>query len=68
MLFSVDTGNYAIKSPSDSFVAGISEYSVRPPLAEHVIEYEGRFWTLTGSRLPYMRDKSKNDYYFILYG
>jgi len=66
MLFSIDHGNYAIKTPSDSFIAGLTEYSVRPPLAEHVIEYEGRFWTLTGSRITYMRDKTKDDRYFIL--
>jgi plasmid segregation protein ParM len=66
MLFSIDHGNYAIKTQGDSFIAGLTEYSVRPPLAEHVIEYEGRFWTLTGSRLPYMRDKTKDNRYFIL--
>lgn len=65
MLFSVDHGNYAIKTPSDSFVSGLTEYSVRPPLAEHVIEYEGSFWTLTGSRIPTMRDKAKDNRYFI---
>jgi len=66
MLFSIDHGNYAIKTPDDCFVAGLAEYPVRPPLAEHVIEYEGSFWTLTGSRIPTMRDKTKDDRYFIL--
>jgi len=66
MLFSIDHGNYAVKTQCDSFIAGLAEYSVRPPLAEHVIEYEGRFWTLTGSRIAYMRDKTKDDRYFIL--
>lgn len=66
MLFAIDHGNYAIKTPTDSFIAGLVEYSVRPPLAEYVIEYEGSFWTLTGSRIPTMRDKTKDDRYFIL--
>jgi plasmid segregation protein ParM len=66
MLYSIDHGNYAVKTPNDSFIAGLTEYSVRPPLAEHIIEYEDRFWTLTGSRIPYMRDKTKDDRYFIL--
>jgi putative transposase len=65
MLISIDHGNYAIKTLDDCFIAGLSEYSVKPPLAEHVIEHEGRFWTLTGSRLAYMRDKAKDDKYFI---
>ena len=54
MLFSIDHGNYAIKTRDDCFVAGLAEYSVRPPLEEHVIEYEGRFWTLTDARIPYI--------------
>ena len=66
MLFSVDHGNYAIKTRSESFIAGLAEFAVRPPLAEHVIEFEGRFWTLTGSRMPYMRDKTKDESHFIL--
>lgn len=66
MLFSIDHGNYAVKTQSDSFIAGLAEYSVRPPLAEHVIEFEGSFWTLTGSRISYMRDKTKDDRYFVL--
>jgi plasmid segregation protein ParM len=66
MLFSIDHGNYAIKTKNESFIAGLQEYSVRPPLAEHVIEYEGAFWTLTGSRISYMRDKTKDSRYFIL--
>ncbi len=66
MLFAIDHGNYAVKTQNDCFIAGLSEYSVRPPLAEHVIEYEGKFWTLTGSRISYMRDKTKDLRYFIL--
>jgi len=66
MLFSVDHGNYAIKTPNDSFIAGFAKYPVWPPLAEHVIEYGDSFWTLTGSRIPTMRDKAKDDSYFIL--
>jgi plasmid segregation protein ParM len=66
MLFAIDHGNYAIKTQSDCFVAGLTEHSVRPPLAEHVIEYEGSFWTLTGTRISYMRDKTKDPRYFIL--
>jgi plasmid segregation protein ParM len=66
MLIAIDHGNYAVKTENDSFIAGLSEYSVRPPLAADVIEMEGRFWTLTGNRIAYMRDKSRDDRYFIL--
>jgi plasmid segregation protein ParM len=66
MLFSIDHGNYAVKTPNDYFVAGLAEHSVKPPLAEHIIEYEGRFWALIGTRISYMRNKTKDDRYFIL--
>ena len=30
------------------------------------MEYNGKYWSLTGQRLPYMRDKTRDDRYFIL--
>jgi plasmid segregation protein ParM len=66
MLIAIDHGNHAIKTTSDSFVSGLSEYSVKPPLASDIIEYGGRFWTLTGSRIPYMRNKTGDERFFIL--
>ena len=56
MLIAIDHGNYAIKTPRFSFVAGLSEHATKPPLADEVIEYGGSYWTLSGRRLPYMRD------------
>jgi len=31
-----------------------------------VLEFGGTFWTLSGERIPYMRDKTKNERFFIL--
>lgn len=66
MLVSIDHGNYAIKTPNDSFVSGLSEHTTKPPMAEEILEYDGKFWTLSGQRLIYMRDKTYDDRYFIL--
>lgn len=66
MLISIDHGNYAIKTPNFSFVAGLSEHTVKPPLSEEILEYEGKYWTLSSQRLSYMRDKTQDDRYFIL--
>jgi plasmid segregation protein ParM len=66
MLIAIDHGNYAVKTEHDSFVSGLSEHSVQPPLAADVIEHGGRFWTLTGARIPYMRDKTRDERFFIL--
>jgi len=66
MLFAVDHGNFAIKTEQSIFVSGIAEHSVKPPLAEDVILYDGRYWTLTDSRIPYIRDKTRDERFFIL--
>ena len=66
MLIALDHGNYAVKGTSESFISGLSEHSVQPPLATDTIEWGGQFWTLTESRLPYMKDKTQNECFFVL--
>lgn len=66
MLLAIDHGNYNIKTPHHCFMAGLAEHSVRPPMADEVLEYEGTFWTLSGKRLSYRRDKTQDESYFIL--
>ncbi len=66
MLIAIDHGNYNIKTPRHCFMAGLAEHSVRPPMAEEVLEYNGSYWTLSGKRLSYRRDKTKDESYFIL--
>ena len=66
MLISIDHGNYAIKTVNDSFIAGLSEHTVKPPMTDEILEYGGRYWTLSGRRLSYMREKTRDDRYFIL--
>ena len=66
MLIAIDHGNYAIKTLHHNFVSGLSKHSVRPPMADEVLEYEGDYWTLSGQRLAYRRDKTRDDSFFIL--
>ena len=66
MIIAIDHGNYSIKTPHYVFLAGLSEHTVRPLVTDEALEYEGRFWTLSGRRLSYMRDKTQDDRYFIL--
>ena len=66
MLFAIDHGNFACKTMSDSFISGLTEHSVQPPLASDIIEFEDRFWTLSNNRIAYLRDKTKDDRFFIL--
>ena len=67
MIIAIDHGNYACKnSVGDSFVSGLSEHSVQPPLVADTIAWNGKYWTLTENRMPVMRDKTKDDRFFIL--
>lgn len=66
MLIAIDHGNYAIKTPHTSFISGLIQHTAKPPLADEVIEYDGRYWTLTSKRLPYMRDKTTDENFFVL--
>ena len=66
MLIAIDHGNYAIKTPHTVFLSGLSEHKVKPPLSEEVVEYGGSYWTLSGKRLPYMRDKTQDSRFFVL--
>lgn len=38
----------------------------KPPFGENVLHYKGKYYTLSDQRIPYMRDKTKNDRFFIL--
>lgn len=66
MLFAVDHGNSAIKTPNFSFASGLASYPVRPPIEPEVIEYDGTFWACSGQRISYMRDKTQDERFFIL--
>ena len=66
MLIAIDHGNHACKSVHFNFVSGLAQHSVRPPMADEVLEYNGVFWTLSGQRLPYRRDKTRDESFFIL--
>ena len=65
-IIAIDHGNSAIKTQSHQFISGVSEHLVRPPLADEIIEYEGKFWTLSSNRIAYKRDKTNDNKYFIL--
>ena len=66
MLIAIDHGNHACKTIHFNFVSGLAQHSVRPPMADEVLEYNGEYWTLSGQRLPYRRDKTRDESFFIL--
>jgi len=65
-IIAIDHGNSAVKTCSHQFLSGVTDHLVRPPLADELIEYEGKFWTLSSNRIAFKRDKTKDDRFFIL--
>lgn len=66
MIIAIDHGNYSIKTPHYIFLSGLAAHTMPPPLTDEVLEFEGRYWTLSGKRISYRRDKTQDESYFIL--
>ena len=66
MLISIDHGNKQIKTAHRTFVSGLRESDTKPPFGKEVLFYKGKYYTLTDRRIPYMRDKTVDERYFIL--
>ena len=66
VIIGVDHGNAQIKTKNTCFVSGLEEFPTKPPMASDIIQYQGRYWTLVGKRLPVMRDKTKDDRFYLL--
>ena len=66
MLISIDHGNKQIKTANRTFISAFTESDTRPPFGEDILEYKGKYYSLTGSRIPYLRNKAIDDRFFIL--
>ena len=61
----IDHGNRNLKTEQHVFTSGILESDCKPVLGEF-LQYNGRYYTLSEQRIPYMRDKSNDERFFIL--
>lgn len=66
MLIAIDHGNKQIKTAHKTFSSGLCESDTRPPFGENVLFYENKYYTLSDQRIPYMRDKTTDERFFIL--
>lgn len=66
MIIAIDHGNKQIKSAHKTFVSGLLESDTRPPFGEDILIYLDKYYTLSEQRIPYMRDKTVNNKFFIL--
>jgi len=66
MIIAIDHGNSTVKTKNFTFPSAVQKHANKPPLANDILEYEGAFWTISGQRIPYMMDKTKDERFFIL--
>lgn len=61
----IDHGNKNIKTSSVTYTSGLAESDSKPPLGDFLY-YKNKYYTLTEQRIPYMRDKTIDERFFIL--
>lgn len=66
MLIAIDHGNKQMKTAHKTFPSGLCESDTRPPFGENVLSYGGKYYTLSEQRIPYMRDKTADERFYIL--
>lgn len=66
MLIAIDHGNKQIKCAHKTFTSGLIESHTRPPFGHDILKYKDRYYALSEQRIPYMRDKSADNRFFIL--
>lgn len=66
MLIAIDHGNKQTKLVrSEPYISGLLESEVRPFGAD-VLKYRDKYYQITDQRIPYRRDKTEDDRFFIL--
>jgi len=66
MIISIDHGNKQIKTLNRTFTSGLYESDSKPAFGEDVLSYNGKYYVISEDRIPYMRDKTKDNRFFIL--
>lgn len=62
----VDHGNRNMKTCSRVFTTGLTIQDKKPARREKFLFYEGKYYVLSENRIPYQRDKTHDDRFFIL--
>lgn len=66
MIISVDHGNKSIKTPNLLFTSGLIVSDNQSGIKSDSIYWEGKYYTLTESRISYMRYKTEDERFFVL--
>jgi len=66
MLISIDHGNKQIKTiHNEPFVSGLQQ-SITKPFYPDILKYQGSYYTHSEQRIPYRKDKTEDDRFFVL--
>ena len=68
LVIAVDTGNKNIKTPhTEPFNSGLICHGAIPPAVKSdTLLFDGNYYTLTQSRIPYMYNKTTDWSYYVL--
>lgn len=67
MIISIDSGNKNIKTENFIYPTALSESNlVIGNFSKDIMEYNGKYYSLDGKRIKYMRDKTSDNRFFIL--
>jgi len=66
MLIAIDHGNRLVKGVHfEPFISGLVESEVKP-FGANVLKYKGKYYQLSDQRIPYRRDKTEDERFFLL--
>ncbi len=66
MIIGIDNGNANTKTIHTTFTSGITMHDLKPPMADEIIKFRDKYYTLSSRRNTYTRDKTKSENCFIL--
>ncbi len=66
MIIAIDHGYGMLKTVNFSFKTGLTVYDNEPYTSNNVIKYMGKYYVCASGRQMLIRDKTKDDSYFIL--
>lgn len=61
----VDHGNRNMKTENFLYTSGLSESGTEPAVGDYLM-YNNKYFSLSNQRIPYMRDKTTDERFFIL--
>ena len=68
IIMGIDHGNGNMKGVHVNFLCGLVRYTSEPGrfMNEDILEYNGVYYTLSETRMPFKADKTVDEDYFIL--